>query len=82
MTENNVRTLKVRLFTTKVIKSHVKLHVKSNTTKIPRESTPYITHFTTRSRIFLPAAILHVALTWPEPIYMRVGYGLDLPFSE
>ena len=43
MAENNVRTLKVRLFTTKVIKSHVKLHVKSNATKIPRESTPYIT---------------------------------------
>ena len=36
-----VRTLKVRLFTTKVIKSHVKLQVKSNATKIPRESTPY-----------------------------------------
>ena len=36
-----VRTLKVRLFTTKVIKSHVKLQLKSNTTKIPRESTPY-----------------------------------------
>ena len=35
-----VRTLKVRLFTTKVIKSHVKLQVKSNATKIPRES-PY-----------------------------------------
>ena len=30
-----VRTLKVRLFTTKVIKSHVKLQVKSNVTKIP-----------------------------------------------
>ena len=35
-----VRTLKVRLFTTKVIKSYVKLQVKSNATKIPRES-PY-----------------------------------------
>ena len=31
------------MFTTKVIKSHVKLEVKSNATKIPRESTPYIT---------------------------------------
>ena len=38
-----VRALKVRLFTTKGIKSHVKLHVKSNATKIPRESTPYST---------------------------------------
>ena len=38
-----VRTLKVRLFTTKLIKSHVKLQVKSNATKIPRESTPYST---------------------------------------
>ena len=38
-----VRTLKVRLFTTKVIKSHVKLQVESNATKIPRESTPYST---------------------------------------
>ena len=36
-----VRTLKVHLFTTKVIKSHVKLQLKSNGTKIPRESTPY-----------------------------------------
>ena len=36
------------LFTTKVIKSHVKLHVKSNATKIPRESTPYITLAYTR----------------------------------
>ena len=35
-----VRTLKVHLFTTKVIKSHVKLQLKSNATKIPRES-PY-----------------------------------------
>ena len=65
MAENNVRILKVCLFTTNVIKSHVKLHVKSNATKIPRESTPYITIFTARSRIFLPAAILHVALSWP-----------------
>ena len=40
---NIVRTLKVRLFTTKVIKSHVKLQLKSNATKIPRESTPYST---------------------------------------
>ena len=63
--ENNVQTLKVRLFTTKVIKRHVKLHVKSNVTKIPRESTPYITLFTARSRIFLPAAVLWVALSWP-----------------
>ena len=62
--ENIVRTLKVRPFTTKVIKSHVKLHMKSNATKIPRESTPYITLFTARSRIFLPAAILRVALSW------------------
>ena len=39
-----VRTsMKVRLFTTKVIKSHVKLQLKSNATKIPRESTPYST---------------------------------------
>ena len=38
-----VRTLKVRLFTTKLIKSHMKLQVKSNATKIPRESTPYST---------------------------------------
>ena len=38
-----VRTLKVRLFTAKVIKSHVKLQVKSNATKIPRESTAYST---------------------------------------
>ena len=51
MAENIVRTLKVRLFTTKVIKSHVKLHVKSNATKIPRESTQ--------------SAILRVALSWP-----------------
>ena len=43
----------------------MKLHVKSNTTKIPRESTPYITLFTARQRIFLPAAILRVALSWP-----------------
>ena len=34
--ENIVQTLKVHLFTTKVIKSHVKLHMKSNATKIPR----------------------------------------------
>ena len=40
MAENNVRTLKIRLFSTKDIKSQVKLHVKSNATKIPRESTP------------------------------------------
>ena len=65
MAENIVRTLKVRPFTTKVIKSHVKLHMKSNATKIPREFTPYITLFTARSRIFLPAAILRVALSWP-----------------
>ena len=65
VTENNVQTLKVRLFTTKVIKRHVKLHVKSNVTQIPRESTPYITLFTARSRIFLPAAILRVAFSWP-----------------
>ena len=66
MAENIGRTLKVCLFmTTKVIKSHVKLHMKSNITKIPRESTPYITLFTARSRIFLPAAILRVALSWP-----------------
>ena len=51
MAENNVRTLKVRLFTTKVIKSHVKLEVKSNATKIPRESTPYITLFSSSSTI-------------------------------
>ena len=38
-----VRTLKVHLFTTKVIKSHMKLQLKSNGTKIPRESTPYST---------------------------------------
>ena len=38
-----VRTLKVRLFTTKVIKSRVKLQLKSNATKIPRESIPYST---------------------------------------
>ena len=38
-----VRTLKVHLFTTKVIRSHVKLQLKSNATKIPRESTPYST---------------------------------------
>ena len=38
-----VRTLKVCLFTTKVIKSHVKLQVDSHTIKIPRESTPYST---------------------------------------
>ena len=38
-----VRTLNVCLFTTKVIKSHVKLQVKSNATKIPRKSTPYST---------------------------------------
>ena len=63
--ENIVQTLRVRLFTTKVIKSHVKLHMKSNATEIPRESTPYITLFTARSRIFLPAAILRVALSWP-----------------
>ena len=45
--------------TTKVIKGHVKLHVKSNATKISRESTPYITltlHFSRH----LPAAILRV----------------------
>ena len=65
MAENNVRTLKVRLFSTKDIKSHAKLPVKSNATKMPRESTPYITLFTARSRIFLPAAILRVALSWP-----------------
>ena len=70
MAEDNVRTLKFRLFTTKVIKSHVKLEVKSNATKIPRESTPYITltlHFSVvvaRSRVFLPAEILRVALSW------------------
>ena len=39
--------------------------MKANATKIPRESTPYITLFTARSRIFLPAAILRVALSWP-----------------
>ena len=52
-----------------VITSHVKLHMKSNAAKISRESTSYIntyiTLFTTWSRIFLPAAILHVALSWP-----------------
>ena len=42
----------------------MKLHVKSNAPKIPRESTPYITLFTARSRIFLPAAIVRVALSW------------------
>ena len=63
--ENIVRTLKVRPFTTKVIKSHMKLHMKSNATKIPREFTPYITLFTAGSRIFLPAAIFCVALSWP-----------------
>ena len=63
--ENIVQTLKVRLFTTKVIKSHVKLHMKSNATEIPRESTPYITLFTARSRIFLRASILCVTLSWP-----------------
>ena len=35
--------MKVRLFTRKVIKSHVKLQVDSHTIKIPRESTPYST---------------------------------------
>ena len=35
--------MKVRLFTGKVIKSHVKLQVDSHTIKIPRESTPYST---------------------------------------
>ena len=41
------------MFTTKVIKSHVKLHVKSNATKISRESTPYITlHFSPHDREF------------------------------
>ena len=39
--------------------------MKSNATKISRESTPYITLFTARSRIFLPAAIPRVALSWP-----------------
>ena len=76
MAENNVRTLKVRLFTTKVIKSQVKLYVNSNTTKIPRESTTYITLFTARSRTFLPAAILRVALSWPPhkpTIYARLA---------
>ena len=51
MAENIVRTL----FTTKVIKSHVKLHMKSDTAKIPRESTPYITlklHFSQHDREF------------------------------
>ena len=33
-------------FTTKVIKSHVKLHVKFNAARIPRESTPYTFHST------------------------------------
>ena len=65
MAEDIAQTLKVRLFTTKVIKSHVKLHMKSNAIKIPRESTPYITLFTSRSIIFLPAAINRVALSWP-----------------
>ena len=51
-------------FKTKVIKSHAKLHVRSNATKIPRESIPYVTLFTARWRIFLPAAILHMALSW------------------
>ena len=49
--ENNIQTL----FTTKVIKSHVKLHVKSDTAKIPRESAPYITlklHFSQHDREF------------------------------
>ena len=55
MAENNVR----------VIKSQVKLHVKSNASKIPRESsTSYITLFTARSRIFLTAVMLRVALNW------------------
>ena len=74
--DNNVRTLKVRLFTTMVIKSQVKLYVNSNATKIPRESTTYITLFTARSRIFLPAAILLVALSWPPhkpTIYARLA---------
>ena len=53
------------LFTTEVIKSHVTLHVKSNATQIARESTPYITPFTARSRVFLPAAILRIAISWP-----------------
>ena len=39
------------MFTTKIIKSHVKLEVKSNATKIPRESTPYITLFSSSSTI-------------------------------
>ena len=43
----------------------MKLQVKSNATNIPRESTPYITLFKARSRIFLPTAILLVALSWP-----------------
>ena len=64
MAENNVRALNV-FFTTKVIKIHVKPHVKSNPTKSPRESTPNITFLTARSRIPLRAAILRVALSWP-----------------
>ena len=70
------------MFTTKVIKSHVKLEVKSNATKIPRESTPYITltlHFSVEvapSRIFLPAAILRVALSWPPPQSRPSSLGL------
>ena len=48
-----VRTLKVCLFTTKLIKSHVKL--------TPLKS-PGNLHLTTWSRIFLPATILCMAL--------------------
>ena len=71
------------LFKTKVIKSHVKPHVKSNATKT-RESTPYITltlHFSQHDQEFfcLLQIILHVALScslairkrrpiWKEPI--------------
>ena len=57
--ENNARTLKVCLQQRSSKVTNVKLHVKSYATKIPRESTPYITltlHFSRH----LPAAILRV----------------------
>ena len=73
-----VRTLKVRLFTTKVIKSHVKLQLKSNATKIPRESTPYSTiknfsacHNTLRGIKLATSQADHLRSAWQLP-YTRL----------
>ena len=70
-----VRTLKVCLFTTKLIKSHVKL--------TPLKS-PGNLHLTARLRIFLPATILWVALSWPPrkpTVFTRLARW-QLPYTR